>query len=64
MTKKDYVLIAGSIANTIKNLNSEAQKDGMKAISEIVTNLTVDLIQENENFNKEKFINFCYNIKN
>lgn len=50
MKKRDYIIIAGVIRKLKDNIS----------IDRLVYELSIEFLKDNNNFNKEKFINYIY----
>jgi len=61
MSKKDYILIANTINETLKSNNSliTNQDDKFNAIESIVFNLSKSLKIDNKAFNRQRFYDAC-----
>lgn len=60
MTKKDYVLIAGVLAEYLHQVTENGEQDATT-----VCRLMADsLAQENPLFDRKKFYNACYGVGN
>ena len=59
MTRKDYILLANAISNsTLQLMKTHILK------SELVYKLCDDLKLDNDRFDRDKFIDACYNKRN
>ena len=63
MTRKDYKLIADAIKNANKRVwfHPEEESAAEQTIDTIVDKLCADLKRDNPAFDKQKFIDACYN---
>ena len=59
MTRKDYNLLAKSLKENKPTITHENYAQKMEMFYQLVHNLAIDLKNENEKFNYDKFMTAC-----